>query len=288
VSAVQPGPPQRPAPQTHTGLVVRTERVTPNMHRVVVGGDGLARFVAGEHTDHYVKLMFPRPGVQYPPPFDARFDPAAIRATLPRELWPATRTYTVRAWDPAARELTLDFVLHGDNGLAARWAVGARPGDVLHFGGPGGAYSPDPAAAWHLLAGDESALPAIAAALERMPAGTACAAYVEIGDAADEQDVPGVTWLHRGAGPVGSALVPAVLAHPFPPGAGPADVHAFVHGEASFVKELRRYLRVERGMPRERLSVSGYWRLGHDEDGWQASKRDWNARIEDEQEPAFS
>jgi uncharacterized lipoprotein YmbA len=59
-----------------------------------------------------------------------------------------------------------------------------------------------------------------------------------------------------------------------------------VHGEAHFVKQLRHLLRVERGVPREDLSISGYWRLGHNEDGWQASKRDWNARIEAEQEGA--
>ncbi|MEV6926345.1 siderophore-interacting protein [Dactylosporangium sp. NPDC051485] len=284
--SVQPTGPsqQRPAPQTHTGRVERVERLTPNLHRVVLGGPGLDRFAPGEHTDHYVKLLFPRPGVQYPQPFD----PAAVRAAFPREQWPVTRTYTVRAWDPGARELTLDFVLHGDSGLAAQWAVRARPGDELHFGGPGGAYSPDPGAAWHLLAGDETALPAIAAALPRVPAGAPCVALVELGDPADRQDVPGITWLYRGEGPVGSALVPAVLAHPFAAGEDPAKGHAFVHGEATFVKELRRYLRVERGMPRERMSISGYWRLGHDEDGWQASKRAWNAQIEAEQDPAFS
>ncbi|MGI5238088.1 siderophore-interacting protein [Dactylosporangium sp. CA-139066] len=270
-------------PQIHTGRVLRTERLTPNMHRVVLGGEGLERFAAGEHTDHYVKLMFPRPGVQYGEPFD----PAAARETMPREQWPVTRTYTVRAWDADARELTLDFVLHGDSGLAARWAVRARPGDPLHFGGPGGAYSPDPAATWHLLAGDESALPAIAAAMSRVPAGAECAAFVELGDPADRQDIPGITWLYRAEGPIGAKLVPAVLAHPFPAGAAPATVHAFVHGEATFVKELRRYLRIERGLPRERMSVSGYWRLGHDEDGWQASKRAWNAQIEAEQELAL-
>jgi len=267
--------PARKAPQIHTGQVLRTERLTPNMHRVVLGGDGLARFEAGAYTDHYVKLMFPAAGVQYPEPFD----PAQIRATLPREQWPVTRTYSVRTWDPAGRELTLDFVLHGDSGLAAQWAVGAKPGDVLHFGGPGGAYAPDPTAAWHLLAGDESALPAIAAAVERMPLGAKFAAFVEVHDAADEQDIDGVTWLHRGDGPVGAALVAAVRDAGFPD----ADVHAFVHGEAGFVKELRQYLRVERQVPLPRLSVSGYWRLGHDEDGWQASKSVWNAQIEAEQ-----
>src|SRR4051794_38590996 len=104
VSSALPEPPARRSPQLHLGRVVRAERLTPHMHRVVLGGDGLSRFTAGEHTDHYVKLQFPRPGVAYPSPFD----PAAIRATLPREQWPVSRTYSVRAWDPAAGELTLD------------------------------------------------------------------------------------------------------------------------------------------------------------------------------------
>ena len=89
-----------------------------------------------------------------------------------------------------------------------------------------------------------------------------------------------VVWLHRGTRPVGEALLEAVRALDFPAG----RPHAFVHGEAGFVKELRRLLRVELQIPREDLSISGYWRLGHNEDGWQASKRDWNARIEAEQE----
>jgi NADPH-dependent ferric siderophore reductase len=267
--------PARKTPQTHTGQVIRTERVTPNMHRVVLGGEGLARFDAGQYTDHYVKLMFPAAGVTYPEPFD----PAAIRASLPREQWPVTRTYSVRAWDPAARELTLDFVLHGDTGLAAQWAANAKAGDTLYFSGPGGAYAPDPTASWHLLAGDESALPAIAAAVERMPLSAKFTAFIEVSDATEEQDIDGVTWLHRGSQPVGAVLLPAVRSLDFPD----ADVHVFVHGEAGFVKDLRRYLRVERQIPLNRLSISGYWRLGHDEDGWQASKPAWNAQVEAEQ-----
>ena len=65
-------------------------------------------------------------------------------------------------------------------------------------------------------------------------------------------------------------------------------MHAFVHGEATFVKELRRYLRVERGVPLEQLSISGYWRLGRDEDGWQSSKGEWNRQVEDEEAQAMS
>jgi len=60
-------------------------------------------------------------------------------------------------------------------------------------------------------------------------------------------------------------------------------VQAFVHGEAGFVKELRRLLLVDRGVPRARVSISGYWRLGHDEDRWQATKREWNQQVEEEQ-----
>jgi NADPH-dependent ferric siderophore reductase len=253
------------------------------MHRVVLGGEGLAAFTAGTATDHYVKLLFPADGVTYPEPFDLE----RIREEFPREQWPVTRTYTVRAWNPELREIQVDFVLHGDEGLAGPWAARARPGDVVRFMGPGGGYTPDPTADWHLLAGDESALPAIAAALEALPEGADVRAFVEIAGPEDEQKIASpveVVWLHRGDRPVGAALVEAVRALDFPAG----RVHAFVHGEAGFVKELRRLLRTERQIPPSDLSISGYWRLGHDEDGWQASKREWNAQVEAEQDTAAS
>jgi len=261
--------------------VVRAERLTPHMIRVVLAVDPAAPLEAGAYTDHYVKLLFPPPGVGYPEPLDLE----AVRRDLPREQWPRTRTYTVRAWDPATRELTLDFVHHGDEGIAGPWAARVRPGERIHFSGPGGAYAPDPAADWHLMAGDESALPAIAAAVERLAPGAPAKVYVEVAGPEEEQKLlsPGeveVVWLHRGGRPVGEALVEAVTAGDFPPG----DVQVFVHGEAHFVRELRRWLRLDRGVPRERLSVSGYWRRGADEDGWQASKREWNEQVEREQE----
>ncbi|GHH14395.1 siderophore-interacting protein [Streptomyces rubradiris] len=271
--------PGRKPRKPHTAQVVRTERLTPHMQRVVLGGTGLAGFAADTCTDHYVKLLFGADGVSYPEPFDLE----RIRAEFPREQWPVTRTYTVRDWDAERGELTLDFVIHGDAGLAGPWAARVRPGETVRFMGPGGAYAPDPEADWHLLAGDESALPAIARALETLPAGARTHAFIEVSGPEEEQKIDTgvqVVWLHRGDRPVGEALLEAVRGLEFPPG----RVHAFVHGEAGVVKELRRLLRIEHQIPREDLSISGYWRLGHNEDGWQASKREWNARVEAEQE----
>jgi NADPH-dependent ferric siderophore reductase len=270
---------RRNATQVHQATVLRTQRLTPHMIRVVLGGP-LPGFTAGAYTDHYLKLLFPQPGVAYPTPFDLD----AIRRDLPREQWPRIRTYTVRAWDPVARELTIDFVYHGDHGLAGPWAARATPGDQLMFLGPGGAYAPSPDADWHLLVGDESAWPAIAASVERLPAGAPARVFVEVAGPAEEQPLTTagraeIVWVHRGRRPVGAALVAAVRALEFPPG----EVLAFVHGEANFVRELRKLLRVERGLRREQLSISGYWRRGADEDGWQSSKAEWNRQVEEEE-----
>lgn len=275
--------PARKATKAHEAQVVRVERITPHMVRVVLGGEGLAGFAIDEYTDHYIKLLFAPEGVTYPEPFDIE----RIREEFPREQWPTNRTYTVRSWDPAQRELTVDFVVHGDEGLAGPWAARARVGETVRFLGPGGGYAPAPAADWHLLVGDESALPAIAASVEAMPAGTRVHAFVEVEGPGDEQKVATpdgieINWLHRGARPVGEALVAAVTALEFPPG----DVCAFVHGEAAFVRELRRHLRLDRQIPREQLSISGYWRLGQNDEAWRAAKREWNDQVEREQETA--
>ncbi|MGY1808151.1 siderophore-interacting protein [Blastococcus sp. SYSU D00669] len=261
--------------------VLRTSRLTPHMIRVVLGGEGLAGFPAGAFTDHYVKLLFPPAGAPYGVPYDVE----RVRAEFPREQWPVTRTYTVRSWDVATGELTIDFVHHGDQGLAGPWAAAARPGDLIQLLGPGGAYAPSPDADWHLLAGDESALPAIGAALEGLPAGARALVFVEVADATEEQDdlVVGdgveLVWVHRRDGVPGVALVAAVLAAPLPEG----TPHLFVHGEAGAVRDLRRFLRAQYGLRPEFTSISGYWRRGDTEDGWQAGKRQWNAAIEAEE-----
>jgi NADPH-dependent ferric siderophore reductase len=257
--------------------VLSTRLLSPSMIRVVLGGAGLEAFAPNEYTDCYVKLVFLRPGVDYPRPLDL----AAIRDRFPAEQWPQQRTYTVRSWAAETRQMTIDFVVHGDEGLAGPWARAARPGDEIFILGPGGGYAPDPLAGRHLLIGDESALPAIAAALEHLPAAAIGHAFVEVEDATHEQVLQApegvsVTWVHQGGRPPGDALLDAVGKLEF----APDEVHAFVHGEAGVVRRLRRLLRQERGVPLERLSISGYWRLGADDESWRAIKREWNAAIE--------
>ncbi|WP_034090835.1 siderophore-interacting protein [Streptacidiphilus albus] len=262
----------------HRGRVLRVEWVTPGMARVVLGGESLQGFAAGQYTDHYVKLIFPLEEVQYPEPFDI----SAIRRELPREQWPKTRTYTVRGWDPEAVELSVDFVHHGESGLAGPWAAKVKPGEEIYFSGPGGGYSPSAEADWHLFIGDESALPAIGASLEALPSGAVAKAFIEVSGPEEEQEIrtpadADISWLHRGERQIGDALQEAVSASDFPAG----TVHAFVHGEAHFVKALRHHLRIERGLASDQLSISGYWRRGADEDGWQSSKSEWNRDVAD-------
>jgi NADPH-dependent ferric siderophore reductase len=274
--------PARPARPVRTATVVSTEQLSASYVRVVLTGDDLAQLPELEHTDHYVKLLFAPPGADYAWPFD----PAEIRATKPQEQWPVTRTYTIRSFDRATRRLALDFVVHGSDGLAGPWAAAARPGDTIGFMGPGGAWSPDPDAEVHLLVGDESAAPAIAAALESLAPGTRAEVFLEVADAASHLPVPElpgttVTWVHRSdaGGAHGQALCHAVRSAGVPEG----RLSAFVHGNADMVKDLRRYLFLEQGVPRSDVSISGYWRTGQDEDAWQAGKRAFNEQMEREE-----
>lgn len=241
-----------------TDLTVEsTERLSPGMVRVRFRGD-LAAFADSVFTDRYVKLAFP-----------GERDPSgADRPTL--------RTYTVVDPDPVAGTLAIDFVVHGDDGIAGPWAARARPGDTISVRGPGGAYAPDPTADWHLLAGDEAAIPAIRAALAALPAQAQGHVVIQVDAAPHEQEMHGpagvtVAWLHRSAGDHPS-LPDAVRAVPWREG----RVHAFVHGEARTVMhEIRPYLLRERAVPRADVSISGYWRQGRTEEAF----REWKARL---------
>jgi NADPH-dependent ferric siderophore reductase len=271
-------PETAPARRTRRVIQTRVEdvrRLTPHLIRVVVGGEDLEGFGAGEFTDHYVKLQIPPQGAPYSAPFDAE----DVKARLPREQWPRVRSFTVRHWDAERNLLTIDFVDHGDVGVAGPWASAARPGDGLQFMGPGGAYTPDPEADWHLMVGDEAVLPAIAASLERVPEGVPVHVIVEVAGPAEEIELetPGdlrLTWLHRNGTEDG--LLEAVCTLEFPEG----SVHAFVHGEASAVRAVRRHLVVDRGISRDALSVSGYWKRGRTDEGWREDKAEWKRQVE--------
>jgi NADPH-dependent ferric siderophore reductase len=258
-------------PQTNL-TVLRREELSPHMVRIVAGGEGFSSYVNNGYVDRYVKIAFPQPGVAYPEPLDLW----AVRETLPREQWPYTRTYTVRWVDEAAGELAIDFVIHGDEGLAGPWAAKARPGDSLVFTGPGGAYNPDPAADWHLFAGDEAALPAIAAAIESLPPHARGLAFLEVDSEAEIQPIAApaglpIHWLPRNGVPAGSSelLVTAVRNAVWPEG----RVQVFAHGERGYMKSLREVLYRERGLDRAQVSLSGYWAKGRVEDDFQAEKK---------------
>jgi NADPH-dependent ferric siderophore reductase len=276
---VSGSPSPKPVRRPLLTRVVSARPLTRHMIRVVVTGEDLEGFPVGEFTDHYVKLQFPPPGAGYGPPFD----PAEIKANRPREEWPRQRTYTVRDFDPDRRELTIDFVHHGDSGLAGPWAAAAEPGDPLQIIGPGGDYAPDPAADWHLLAGDEAVIPAISVALARIPEGVTAHVFVEAEDESDrvELESPGdlrVAWLFRRGISRGDSelLFDAVRSLEFPAG----RVHGFVHGEAGMVRAVRRHLLVDRGVPLADLSATGYWKFSRTEEGWREDKPEWKRLAE--------
>lgn len=265
--------------------VVEVERLSPGMIRIVLGGAGLAGFDAGEFTDRYVKLQLPPPGASYSAPFDVE----EVRGRLPSDQWPRTRTFTVAHWDTERQRLTIDFVIHGDSGVAGPWAAAAQPSDKLQLQGPGGAYAPDPHADWHLMVGDASVLPAISASLARVAAGIPVYVLVEL-DSPDERRelrTPGelhVTWVDHAAADQGDdgGLYRAVTKLAFP--AGRAD--CFVHGEANAVRAIRRHLLVDRQLDREALSISGYWKRDRTDEGWRAEKPEWNRLVEEDLQAA--
>ncbi|GAA1157789.1 siderophore-interacting protein [Ornithinicoccus hortensis] len=267
-------PPQQRKPRRQTVLeVVAVERLAPHLVRIVAGGPNFADYEDNEHTDKYVKMLFADPALGLTPPYDLD----ALRDQLTPEQMPSRRTYTVRWVDTEAQQLAIDFVTHGDEGIAGPWAERAQVGDPVVFNGPGGGYTPDPEADWHLLAGDDAALPAIAAALEALPRDAVGSVVLEVDSTADhvELDAPegvDVTWLHREGAVPGTTtlLADGLRAVPWREG----RVHVFAHGEREAMKSLRDYLFGERELERSQVSLSGYWAYGRTEDRFQAEKRE--------------
>ena len=267
----------------HTFEVVRTEQLTSHMVRVVLGGNGFDTFKPSEFTDSYVKLVFVADDVDVA----ALPQPLTLDsfADLPSVRKPVIRTVTVRRADQAAREIAVDIAVHGDHGTAGPWAAAAQPGQPMYLMGPSGAYAPDPAADWHLLAGDETALPAISVALESLPASAIGQVFIEVAEPEDEIPLTApegveINWLYRGgrADLVGedragdnAPLVHAVTTAFWLPG----QVQAFIHGEAQAVMHnLRPYIRKERGVDAKWASISGYWRRGRTEETFRQWKKE--------------
>lgn len=267
----------------HTFQVISTEWLAPHLVRLMLGGKGFDTFTPDRFSDSYVKFVF------FPSDVDVTALPPPLTmdsfVDLPAGSQPRVRTFTVRRADTARREIAVDFVVHGEQGVAGPWVRTARPGTTAYLMGPSGAYSPDPAADWYLFAGDETGIPAIGAALERLPSDAIGKVIIEIAGPADEvalsaPDGVTIAWIHRGGradlvadGLAGdnAPLIEAVTAADWLPG----RAQVFIHGEAQAVMHnLRPYIRKVRGVEAQWASISGYWRRGRTEETFRQWKKD--------------
>jgi NADPH-dependent ferric siderophore reductase len=297
--------PPVPAYRPFAAEVARVERLSPSFLRVTFTGPSFDD-LAPNGWDQRIKVLLPTAdrGLRDCPRGDDWY--AEWRA-LPEEHRNPMRTYTVRAARPERREIDVDFVLHGATGPASAWAESAAAGDEVvligpnaRFPGPTGGFEWHPPAAAQCLvvAGDETAVPAVCAIVESLPPGGAARVFMEVPDAGDilPLAVPvgvEVTWLPRrptGA-PRGALLTAAVigavrdLADTRPPASAPAPadgdagdllwdvpvdasgagLYAWLAGEAGVVTGLRRCL-VGQGVDRRSVAFMGYWRAGRSGD----------------------
>ncbi|MGW6442864.1 SIP domain-containing protein [Lentzea sp. NPDC055074] len=247
--------------------VARVVDVTPGLRRVTLTGDQLGSFTGSDGTtfpafttngfDDNVRLIFPYPGESEPvvPVYkDGKFRWPAD----PPALW---RVYTVRRHDAQACELDIDFVKHGV-GVATTWAYRAKPGDRLHVGGPSASSGWPEGYDRFLVIGDDTAIPAIDRLLRELPGGTQAEVYVEVAEQQHRIDFPArpgveVTWVVRNGGAPGTELLLRAVRE-----AGPREgsMFAWLAGEQSVVRDLRRYLVEERGVDKADIDFTGYWR----------------------------
>lgn len=245
---VDPRAPQRVRHQPRRRVldVLRVEKIAAHMIRVTLGGD-LDGFRSLGFDDH-VKLFFPT---------------GAVGADGEPEY--ESRDYTPRRYDPQANTLEIEFVLH-DAGPATRWAEQAAPGQTLRIGGPRGSFVISTTAFdWHLLIGDDTALPAIARRLEELPAGTRVVVLAEVDNVADQVTFNSaanvsVTWVHRNGAEPGSsdALARGLASLTLPKG----DYYAWVACESFTAKALRATLIADHGAHPKWIRAAGYWRRG--------------------------
>ena len=261
----------------HRAEVVATRRLTPHLLRVELGGEGLRGWSSSGLPDERLVLVLPAPGASavaepttmpdgtqdYPDPDDQ----------------PPMRSYTVRAWDPVEPRMSIDFVVH-DGGVASTWAQAAVPGDVIYLTEAMGWYRPPADTAWQLLAADLAGLPALARAVEELPAGTRAYAVVEVPTGDDRIEVASAadvtwTWLVGSGNEAGPSRLPqAVVDFAAPDGPG----YVWFAGEAAASRAVRKHLRHDRGWPTARGCTLGYWRL--DAERWDARYAEVAPRLE--------
>ena len=239
-------------------------RLTPNMIRVIFAGPELDGFPEGREGGN-CKLLIPEP--------DESREHFGMRLSEGQPL--VKRTYTVRKFDAATLELSIDFVAHGDDGPASRWASHAKQGDFLGFGGPSTPKVAHFEADWYLVAADPSAIPVAAAALEAMPRDAKGVAIFEITADEDRQDIDmpeGIKahWLvHADPHQPSTAHEMLIRSLDWPTG----RVQTCIAGESGVIRALRVFLAQEKKLPREDTYISGYWKIGLIEDEHQKAKR---------------
>jgi NADPH-dependent ferric siderophore reductase len=243
--------------------VKRTERLTPHMQRIVFGGEELRGFFSAAPDDH-VKLFFPNSAGAMVTPALGPNGPEYPPGSEPSPM----RDYTPRHYDAERNELTIDFVLHGD-GPAASWAMQAAPGQRIGAGGPRGSFVVAGDFDRYVLVGDETALPAVGRWLQEMPAGVPVEVVLEIPDAADRQPLAsaarvGITWLERdGADAARAGLLERAL-RKLPAAAG--DTFYWIAAESRRARAMRQFLAEERGVAKDAIRATGYWKAEKDGD----------------------
>lgn len=256
---IDPRAPQRVRHDTRMRLldVVSVTDITPLMRRIRLAGD-MDGFASVGHADHIKAFFFPE-GVE--PKLAPIGDGGAEFAEGER---PQMRDYTPRYWSVDEGWIELDFVLHGD-GPASGWAAQATVGQKLVIGGPRGSLVVPAAYDWYLLAGDETALPALGRRIEELPAASRIIAIIEVDSVAEEQSFEtearlSLTYLYRDGRPAGttSLILDAIKAMSFPPG----DAYAYIAGESTMSKAVKAHLIETRGFNPEYIKAAGYWLLG--------------------------
>lgn len=231
------------------------------MVRVTLAGPDLEGLTV-EHPAASVRLLLPSPGANelVIPSWNGN------EFLLPDGRRPTIRTFTPRRVDPAALELDVEIVVHG-GGFASEWAEAAQPGDPVAISGPGRGYTIDRDASTFLLAGDETAIPAMSQLLEALPPERPLQMHIEVAHPDARLALPDhpratVEWwdLPPDASP-GDALVAAVSGTGLAPGA-----RVWVAGEAAAVQRIRRHLFADCGLLRAQALVRGYWKHGRSGD----------------------